>query len=118
MVYKQQNASWRVRSGDKTTKCRHLCTLYPSRVSSRKFSWGGSSLGSSLFFGGAICGAVTSLACHESACAYELILVVISLGGKLASLGGKLPPCPPPVDETLPRSQNIEAWMVKPLSAG
>ena len=25
MVYKQQNASWRVRSGDKTTKCRHLC---------------------------------------------------------------------------------------------
>ena len=25
MVYKQQNAWWRVRSGDKTTKCRHLC---------------------------------------------------------------------------------------------
>jgi len=24
-VYKQQNASWRVRSGDKTTKCRYFC---------------------------------------------------------------------------------------------
>jgi len=47
------------------------------------------------------CGAMTLLACHESAFAYDLILVVISLGGKLASLGGKLPPCPPPVDETL-----------------
>ena len=41
------------------------------------------------------CGAVMSLACHESAFAYNLILVVISLGEKLASLGGKLPPCPP-----------------------
>jgi len=29
------------------------------------------------------CGAVMSLACHESACAYDLILIVISLGGKL-----------------------------------
>ena len=26
MVYKQQNALWRVRSGDKTTKCRQMCT--------------------------------------------------------------------------------------------
>ena len=25
MVYKQQNALWKVRSGDKSTKCRHLC---------------------------------------------------------------------------------------------
>ena len=25
MVYKQQNSLWRVRSGDKTTKCRQLC---------------------------------------------------------------------------------------------
>jgi len=40
------------------------------------------------------------LACHESACAYELILVVISLGGKLASLGGSFLPAPL-VDETL-----------------
>ena len=78
------------------------------------FPWGGSSLGSSCYVSytwsiasfsvvsSLACGAVTSLACHESACAYDLILVVISLGGKLASLGGKLPPCPPPpVDETL-----------------
>ena len=27
MVYKQQNALWRVRSADKTTKCRQLCIL-------------------------------------------------------------------------------------------
>ena len=25
MVYKPQNASWRVRYGDKTTRCRYLC---------------------------------------------------------------------------------------------
>ena len=77
------------------------------------FPWGGSSLGSSCFVSytwsiasfsvvpSLACGAVMSLACYESAFAYNLILVVISLGGKLASLGGKLPPCPPPVDETL-----------------
>ena len=29
MVYKQQNALLRVRSGDKTTKCRHLCIKEP-----------------------------------------------------------------------------------------
>ena len=45
------------------------------------------------------CAAMTSLACRESACAYDLILVVISLGGKLPPC----PPSPPPqyVDETL-----------------
>ena len=71
------------------------------------FPWGGSSLGSSCYVCTNVvpslaCGAVTSLACHESACAYDLILVVISLGGKLASLGGSFRPAPPPpVDETL-----------------
>jgi len=76
----------------------NTCTL--SGFHLENFPWGGSSLGSScyvsyvvysLFLGGAM----TSLACHESAFAYDLVLVVISLGGKLASLGGKLPPCPP-----------------------
>ena len=73
----------------------------PSKVSSRKFSLGGgSSLGSSCYVSymwsiaffwvvpSLACGAVTSLACYESAFAYDLILLVISLGGKL-------PPCPP-----------------------
>ena len=76
------------------------------RVSSRKFSLGGSSLGSSCYVSytwsiacfsvvpSLACGAVMSLACHESAFAYYLILVVISLGGKLASLGGSFLPAP------------------------
>jgi len=59
------------------------------------FPWGGSSLDSSCYVSytwciasfsvvpSLACGAVTSLACHESAFVYNLILVVISLGGKL-----------------------------------
>ena len=50
----------------------------------------------SLFLGGA----VISMWCYESAFAYDIILVVISLGGKLASLGGEASSLPPPVDET------------------
>ena len=68
------------------------------------FPWGGSSLGSSCYVCTNVvpslaCAAMTSLACRESACAYDLILVVISLGGKLPPC----PPSPPPqyVDETL-----------------
>jgi len=53
----------------------------------------------SLFLGTVVpslaCGAMTSLTCHESAFAYDLILGVISLGGKLASLGGSFLPAPP-----------------------
>ena len=30
MVYKQQNASWRVRSGDKTTKILMQTVVYPT----------------------------------------------------------------------------------------
>ena len=32
MVYKQQNALWRVRSGDKTTKCRQFLHLRSQNI--------------------------------------------------------------------------------------
>jgi len=44
-----------------------------------------------------------SLACHESAFAYNLILVVISFGGEAGFFGGEASSLPPPVDETLKR---------------
>ena len=61
------------------------------------FLWGGSSLGSSYYVctnvvPSLVCGAVTSF---ESACAYDLILVVISFGGEAGFFGGDsfLPAC-------------------------
>ena len=66
--------------------------LYPEN-----FPWGGSSLGSSCYVctnvvSSLACGAMTSLACHESACAYDLILVYSDFfGGEASSL-----PSPPP----------------------
>ena len=35
-------------------------------------------------------------------------------GGKLGCLGGKLPPCPRPVDETLTATHGFNLYLLKP----
>ena len=84
------------------------------------FPWGGSSLGSSCYVSymwsiasflvvpSLACGAVTSLACHESAVAYDLILVVISLGGEAGFFGGEASSLhPPPPSRWNPASTQL-----------
>ena len=96
MVYKQHNALQRVRSGDKTTKCRHLCTADCKSLATSKLNSGKPQLCLNREVGA---GKIIIFTCGKSIVVFHLQLACCKTFAICCIHGAK-------------------AWMVKPLSAG